>query len=210
MTQNQLLYMQNLETNRANVVREAETKRDNIARLNEQIRSNQAQEAEKHRYNTLYINELVRSNQMREHISLFQAQESARHNRVSEALESARNTLTAHRNQNDFYLGLTNASLTYEQQLYQRELAAAQTEKTKAEVDLVGAQTKETSKKPDYWNAQTAKAQTEILLNQARTQTENEMRSYRKAESVSKSVSSFASSLTNFVGLASKLFAGGA
>lgn len=66
MTKNELLYQQNLETNRSNLAREVETNRANVANETETNRANLAREAETYRSNVAKEWENLRSNKAKE------------------------------------------------------------------------------------------------------------------------------------------------
>lgn len=66
MTRNEILYQQNLETNRANVAKETEAHRSNVANETETNRANVARETETHRANTASEWETARANRAKE------------------------------------------------------------------------------------------------------------------------------------------------
>lgn len=162
MTQNQLAYMQQLETHRANVAKETEDRRYHTESLSETIRSNLAKEQETHRYNTEYLSELVRSNKMKEQYNLLNLSETRRHNQVTEGLTAAQNKLREFEANNALQLGLGNLANTREYNMYQNELAQQKlkteqqnTRKVKREADLTGAKVMSEFSLTNLRNAQT-------------------------------------------------------
>lgn len=147
MTQNQIAYLQAIETNRANVAKEQETKRNNLAALEETVRSHRADEQERNRYNTLYLAELTRSNREKEAYNLLNLQEQQRHNIASENLSDYATRVEKYKADNALYLGLGNLSTTKEYNYYQNQLAQERyntqkqtTAKEKRSVELIGSQ----------------------------------------------------------------------
>lgn len=87
MTQNQIRYQEHLETKRNNVAVLDETKRANLAREAELNRHNLATE----QYGWATLDESRRHNYASESIGYFQAGEQARHNYATEGIQSAYN-----------------------------------------------------------------------------------------------------------------------
>lgn len=141
MTQNQINYQNHLEQKRANLAREtethrgnlaqeelgksnlAETKRANLAREVETNRANLAKEAETHRSNTTVERETHRSNLANELLKGEANQEIARSNFANEGLKRQQNVITAiHNDETEKQAALDSERRVLQ---YQDEIAAA-------------------------------------------------------------------------------------
>lgn len=168
MTQNQIAYLEAIERHRSNVANEQETHRQNVASLEETIRSHKADEAERYRYNTGYLQELSRSNRAKESYNLLNLQEQTRHNQATEQLSAYSNRIEKYKADNALYLGLGNLRNTTEYNRYQNQLAIEKyntqkqiTEKERKSVELVGSQIETNQSQSDYYKEQ-AKSEREL------------------------------------------------